>query len=95
MVEPAAAVSKKTFPATIKRPLLILLGFSIESPSSPMQLSFGNQSCDPFTPREQPCKLGNIVSYAVNATSPNHIASALEFAQKHNIRFVVRNTGHE
>ncbi|CAJ0553160.1 Ff.00g116720.m01.CDS01 [Fusarium sp. VM40] len=67
----------------------------IESPSSPMQLSFGNQSCDPFTPREQPCELGNIVSYVVNATSPNHIASAIKFAQKHNIRFVVRNTGHD
>ncbi|KAM0316888.1 hypothetical protein ACHAPQ_011181 [Fusarium lateritium] len=67
----------------------------IESPSSPMQLSFGNQSCDPFTPREQPCKLGNIVRYVVNATSPNHIASAIKFAQRHNIRFVVRNTGHD
>jgi FAD/FMN-containing dehydrogenase len=73
----------------------MLLEFSIESPSSPMQLSFGNQSCDPFTSREQPCQLGNIVSYAVNATSPDHIASAIKFAKKHNIRFVVRNTGHE
>ncbi|KAF5018569.1 hypothetical protein F66182_9443 [Fusarium sp. NRRL 66182] len=60
----------------------------IESPSSPMQLFFGNQSCDPFTPREQPCELGNLVSYAVNAASPSHIATAIRFAQQHNIRFV-------
>jgi hypothetical protein len=56
---------------------------------------FANQSCDPFTPREWPCTLGNYVSYAVNASSAADVATALKFAKLHNIRIVVRNTGHE
>ncbi|KAH7322508.1 hypothetical protein B0I35DRAFT_499082 [Stachybotrys elegans] len=67
----------------------------IESPSSPMQLFFANQSCDPFTPRERPCELGNLVAYAVDASTADHIAATIQFAKQNNVRFVVRNTGHD
>ncbi len=60
-----------------------------------MQAFFANQSCDPFTPESQPCVLGNYVTYAVNVSSTAHVAAALSFATKNNIRVVVRNTGHE
>lgn len=56
---------------------------------------FANQSCDPFTDRSKPCTLGNYASYAVNATTPEHVRAAVLFAQLRNIRFVVRNTGHD
>lgn len=56
---------------------------------------FANQSCDPFTPESKPCTLGNYVDYAINVTCPNDIAAGLAFAQEKNIRFVIRNTGHE
>lgn len=56
---------------------------------------FANQSCDPFTPREQPCLLGNYVSYSANASTPEDVSASLKFAKKNNIRVVVRNTGHE
>lgn len=56
---------------------------------------FANQSCDPWTPRERPCELGNYVRYAVNVTGPDDIISAVNFAQEKNIRFVIRNTGHD
>jgi FAD/FMN-containing dehydrogenase len=56
---------------------------------------FANQSCDPFTPAEKPCTLGNYVSYAVNATGAEDIAATLAFAKERNIRFVIRNTGHD
>lgn len=59
---------------------------------------FANQSCDPFQPKERPCLLGNYVDYTVNlstANAANEVAAALEFAREHNIRFVIRNTGHE
>lgn len=60
-----------------------------------MQMFFANQSCDAFTPRKQPCELGNYVAYAVDVATPEHVASALVFARENNIRVVVRNTGHE
>ena len=56
---------------------------------------FANQSCDPFQPRDKPCKLGNYVRYAVNATSAEDVAATLNFAKDKNIRFVIRNTGHD
>ena len=68
---------------------------SLASSSSVMQAYFANQSCDPFTAQEQPCLLGNYVNYAVNASSSADVVAAINFARNRNIRFVIRNTGHE
>ncbi|KAJ5465250.1 uncharacterized protein N7458_000936 [Penicillium daleae] len=65
------------------------------SSSSVMAPLFANQSCDPFQPPAGPCILGNYVRYAVNATGTSDVVSALAFAEEHNIRFVIRNTGHD
>ncbi|RGP62645.1 putative isoamyl alcohol oxidase [Fusarium sporotrichioides] len=65
------------------------------SSSSMMAPIFANQTCDPFQPREKPCTLGNYVRYAVNVTSAEDVTAALKFAQEKNIRFVIRNTGHD
>lgn len=54
-----------------------------------------NQSCDPFTARATPCKLGNYVSYSINVTGVDDIKAGIHFAKKHNIRLVIKNTGHE
>ena len=54
-----------------------------------------NRSCDPFTPREQPCTLGNYVDYAINVSCAADALAGVQFAQKNNIRLVVKNTGHE
>ncbi|KAH8596904.1 FAD binding domain protein [Bisporella sp. PMI_857] len=67
----------------------------LSSSSSVMAPFFANQSCDPFTPRSKPCTLGNYVSYSINATCPGDVIAAVNFAQARNIRFVVRNTGHD
>jgi hypothetical protein len=56
---------------------------------------FANQSCDPFQPRERPCEFGNYVHYAVNASEPSDIQHTIKFANLNNIRFVIRNTGHD
>jgi len=69
--------------------------FSYDSSSSTMAPFFANRSCDPFTPESRPCTLGNYVDYSVNVTKPADIYKALAFARKHNIRIVIRNTGHE
>ncbi|KAH6679766.1 hypothetical protein B0J14DRAFT_533858 [Halenospora varia] len=66
-----------------------------DSSSSVMAPFFANQSCDPFTPSSSPCSLGNYVDYAVNVSSSGDIVAAVNFAQQNNIRFVIRNTGHD
>lgn len=65
------------------------------SSSSVMQQSWANNSCDPFTNQSTPCTLGNYVSYAVNVSGPDDVASTLAFAQSNNLRLVIRNTGHD
>ncbi|KZL79138.1 fad binding domain-containing protein [Colletotrichum incanum] len=67
----------------------------MESSSSVMAPLFANASCDPFTSKDVPCTLGNYVSFAVNATGPADIQAALRFADEKNVRFVIRNTGHD
>jgi len=56
---------------------------------------FQNSTSDPFTPAEQPCELGNYVSYAINVTGASDVVAGLKFAERENVRLVVKNTGHE
>ncbi|KAI1760167.1 FAD-binding domain-containing protein [Hypoxylon sp. FL1150] len=70
-------------------------GIHLKSSSSVMAPLFANDSCDPWQPRGKPCTLGNYVSFAVNASGVDDITAALKFADENNIRFVIRNTGHD
>ncbi|KAF2805464.1 isoamyl alcohol oxidase [Mytilinidion resinicola] len=65
------------------------------SPSSFVSPLAQNQSCDPFTSALSKCQLGNEPIYAVNVSSPDHIAETLKFAHLNNIRVIVKNTGHD
>ncbi|KAI8623981.1 hypothetical protein F5Y19DRAFT_456409 [Xylariaceae sp. FL1651] len=56
---------------------------------------FANMSCDPFMPQEAPCQIGAYVPYAVNASGAADYMRTIAFAKKHNIRLVIRNTGHD
>jgi hypothetical protein len=56
---------------------------------------FANQSCDPFQPRERPCELGSYVRYSVDASGYQDVQRTVAFAASKNIRFVIRNTGHD
>ena len=60
-----------------------------------MAPSFTNNSCSPFTSEQSACLIGNYIDYAVNVTSPEQVAKTIKFAAKHNIRLVIRNTGHD
>lgn len=68
---------------------------SDETYNSIMAAAVANETCEPFTPIDTPCSLGNLPQYVVNATGPDDFASAIKFANEHNIRLVIRNTGHE
>lgn len=70
-------------------------GPHIESSSSIMAPLWTNNSCSPFAEPESPCTLGNYVSFAFNATSAEEYATVLSFSAEHNLRLVVRNTGHD
>ncbi|OHW97899.1 isoamyl alcohol oxidase, partial [Colletotrichum incanum] len=41
------------------------------------------------------CTIGNSPVFAVNVTDEEHISKAVEFAATHNIRLVVKSTGHD
>lgn len=62
---------------------------------SPMTSFFANMSCDPFTPRDAPCIVGTYVAYAVNASGASDYRAVIAFSEKHNIRLIIRNTGHD
>ncbi|KAI0386910.1 FAD binding domain-containing protein [Hypomontagnella monticulosa] len=67
----------------------------IPSSSSVLAPLAQNQSCDPFTPPESPCRLGNYPAYAVNASDANDVAATLRFARERNIRLIIKSTGHD
>ncbi|KAJ5177651.1 FAD-binding type 2 [Penicillium coprophilum] len=41
------------------------------------------------------CILGPAPVYTINATEPAELAAGIDFAQKNNVRLVIRNTGHD
>ncbi|KAK3370113.1 hypothetical protein B0H63DRAFT_307763 [Podospora didyma] len=67
----------------------------MENSASVMAPWFANQTCDPFTAASKPCTLGNYVKYAVAVQSTADVIVTLKFAKQKNIRFVIRNTGHD
>ncbi|KAF7956664.1 hypothetical protein EAE96_003998 [Botrytis aclada] len=67
----------------------------LSSSSSPMAYSFSNNSCNPWLEPDVPCTIGDHVVYAINATGHSDIQRGLGFTRRHNIRLVIRNTGHD
>lgn len=63
--------------------------------TSPMASWFSNFSCDPFMPRDSSCTMAAIQPYAVNVSGVQDVRKTLQFAKDHNIRLVIRNTGHD
>lgn len=54
-----------------------------------------NDSCNPFSGPNGSCILGNTPVYAIDVDSAGSVAAGLRFAQKHNIRLSIKNTGHD
>ncbi|KAI9823193.1 MAG: hypothetical protein M1832_002637 [Thelocarpon impressellum] len=60
-----------------------------------MQPFYQNGSCSPFDPPTKACEIGNYVRYAIDVGDKSHIKEGLKFSREHNIRLVLRNTGHD
>lgn len=56
---------------------------------------YQNLTCSPFTPREQPCELGDRPVYSIKVSGAADVQAGLRFAKDNNIRLVVRSTGIE
>ncbi|KAJ6195915.1 hypothetical protein J3E72DRAFT_194997, partial [Bipolaris maydis] len=56
---------------------------------------YQNTSCSPFYRLDQSCTLGNYVSYAIPVSGPDDVVAAINFTQAHNVRLVIKNTGHD
>jgi FAD/FMN-containing dehydrogenase len=56
---------------------------------------YSNDTCVPGTNAADSCTLGYYGVYVVVARSEEHVKTTLDFAREHNLRFVVRNTGHD
>lgn len=70
--------------------------FHEPSSSSAMATYFAKGACNPFnTSVDAECEIGGYVQYAIDVGGDDHVRAGLAFAQKHNIRILVRNTGHE
>jgi hypothetical protein len=67
----------------------------LSSIGSVMSAFFTNNSCNVFSSELSPCILRGLVSFAVNATSTFDFQKMIAFVRRHNIRLVIRNTGHD
>jgi hypothetical protein len=60
---------------------------------------FANNSCLPPDTsgyvKDRGCSIGGMPQYILNATSEEQIATALKWAAAHNIRVVIKGTGHD
>ncbi|ORY11333.1 putative isoamyl alcohol oxidase [Clohesyomyces aquaticus] len=66
-----------------------------DNPSAFIAAYQQNASCNPYTPRSQPCRLDNYVSYVINVSSAADAAAGIRFARDKNVRLVIKNTGHD
>lgn len=55
---------------------------------------FANFSCSPFLPDTE-CSIGALPRFVVNVSIADDVRRTVQFTTRHNIRLVVRNTGHD
>ena len=56
---------------------------------------YTNETCRPTTDRNAPCTLGYYGVYVISAKSFEHVKTGVDFARTHDLRLVIRNTGHD
>jgi FAD/FMN-containing dehydrogenase len=58
-------------------------------------LVWESTACGIDTPRNVSCEQGMVPTYAVVAENEADVSKAIKFAKKHDIKLVVKNTGHD
>ncbi|KAI8966418.1 FAD-binding domain-containing protein [Daldinia sp. FL1419] len=67
--------------------------FSEEDPISNMWNQYNNDTCLPDA--AAPCSHNGYPAYVVNATNAQDIKLSIDFARTHNVRVIVKSTGHD
>jgi hypothetical protein len=67
--------------------------FHADNPISININNWNNDSCLPWP--EYPCTGNGYPVYVVNATGAEHVKIGVDFARKHDIRLVVKSSGHD
>ncbi|CAJ2514332.1 Uu.00g024510.m01.CDS01 [Anthostomella pinea] len=74
----------------------------LSQPVSVVSPYFENNTCTPFVPVDTQstndtslCQLGNMASYAIEVSGVETVVAGLSFAREHNLRLIVKNTGHD
>jgi hypothetical protein len=70
-----------------------LAAYHIEQPSSNLWNNFNNDTCLPDP--SDPCSGKGYPLYVVNATSAKDVKIGIDFARRHNVRLIVKGTGHD
>ncbi|KAI1779130.1 FAD-binding domain-containing protein [Hypoxylon cercidicola] len=68
--------------------------FHQNDPVSNMWQQYNNDSCLPGFP-DAPCSDSGYPAYVINATTAQDVKLSLDFARVHNVRVVVKSTGHD
>lgn len=56
---------------------------------------YTNETCRPTSNRNTPCTLGYYGVYVILAKTYDHVKAGVDFARTHDLRLVIRNTGHD
>ncbi|KAI1483620.1 hypothetical protein F4774DRAFT_425387 [Daldinia eschscholtzii] len=67
----------------------------VADPVNIMSPNWMNDSCNPFFGPSGTCSLGNLATYTINVSSAADVVAGIRFAQEHNIRLTIKNTGHD
>ncbi|KAB5560154.1 hypothetical protein GE09DRAFT_1172906 [Coniochaeta sp. 2T2.1] len=67
--------------------------FHQRDPVSSMWNQFNNDSCLPVP--GYPCSGDGYPVFVINVTEPKHVQLGVQFARDHNVRLVVKSTGHD
>ncbi|KAK3685229.1 hypothetical protein B0T22DRAFT_213381 [Podospora appendiculata] len=69
--------------------------FQVDLPAAGLWTYFTNDTCRPTTNPTDTCTLGYYPVLVITAKTTDHIQAGIKFANKNNLRLIVRNTGHD
>lgn len=66
-----------------------------DQPIASLWTFWTNDTCLPTTDPSEPCTRGYYGDFVILAKTREHIKAGVDFARAHNLRLVIRNTGHD
>lgn len=69
--------------------------YRTDQPAATLWTYYTNETCRPTSNRNAPCTLGYYGVYVILAKTYEHVKAGVDFARTHDLRLVIRNTGHD